>query len=480
MTGRPHWYKHHPAACTCVECVRRRLDSYKSRGQRPSRRPKSKASRRGRRRSKTWLRLAVVGTGIGLVLAWNWAYQQDIEVAVKAWGEVKSAYDGVEPFIEEQLSQLDDGAVAEIEPPREPRQTEAQTPTRSASSNQEPSSAEGSASTTQLAPSERHLDEKKYMLALINAERRIAGLDPVVLGDNDAAQLHAEASLAGCFASHWGLDGLKPYMRYSLAGGYQSNGENVSGLDYCISTSDGYRFIGTMDQEIKETMEGWMSSPGHRRNILDRWHKKVNIGLAWDRYNFTAIQHFEGDYVQFDRLPSIDNGVLSFEGRAKNGVTFGGDRDLGVQIYYDPPPYTLTRGQVTRTYCYRSGLQIVSLRPPLSGNSYYPVDTFTLRPTGPARTRTMSRRTLPCPGHRRRRTGSGRLHTMQASYCRSSQSPCRGSRRQGGQPGATPSPPPCASPICWRVMGAESTPSSYGAVSMAKTWSFRSIPYSMG
>ncbi len=214
------------------------------------------------------------------------------------------------------------------------------------------------------------------MLALINAERRIAGLDPVVLGDNDAAQLHAGASLAGCFASHWGLDGLKPYMRYSLAGGYQSNGENVSGLDYCISTSDGYRFIGTMDQEIKETMEGWMSSPGHRRNILDRWHKKVNIGLAWDRYNFTAIQHFEGDYVQFDRLPSIDNGVLSFEGRAKNGVTFGGDRDLGVQIYYDPPPYTLTRGQVMRTYCYRSGVQIVSLRPPLSGNSYYPVDTF--------------------------------------------------------------------------------------------------------
>lgn len=91
------------------------------------------------------------------------------------------------------------------------------------------------------------------MLALINAERRIAGLAPVVLGDNDAAQLHAEASLENCFASHWGLDGLKPYMRYSLAGGYQSNGENVSGLDYCIRAPDGYRSIGTMDQEIKET-----------------------------------------------------------------------------------------------------------------------------------------------------------------------------------------------------------------------------------
>ena len=215
------------------------------------------------------------------------------------------------------------------------------------------------------------------MLDLINAERRAAGLEPVALGDNDAAQLHAEASLEGCFASHWGVDGLKPYMRYSLAGGYQSNGENVSGLDYCIRWSDWYRAIGGINQEIKETMEGWMSSPGHRRNILDKWHKKVNIGLAWDRYNFKAIQHFEGDYVEYDRLPGIEDGVLSFDGRAKNGVTFRGDRDLGVQIYYDAPPHALTRGQVIRTYCYGSGLQIAALRPPLSGNSYYPEHRFT-------------------------------------------------------------------------------------------------------
>ena len=56
----------------------------------------------------------------------------------------------------------------------------------------------------------------------------------VVLGANNAAQLHAEASLQGCYSSHWGSNGLKPYMQYSLAGGYQSNGENGSGSDYCI------------------------------------------------------------------------------------------------------------------------------------------------------------------------------------------------------------------------------------------------------
>ena len=67
------------------------------------------------------------------------------------------------------------------------------------------------------------------MLELINIAREDAGVPPVALGDNDAAQLHAESALANCFGSHWGIDGLKPYMRYSLAGGYQSNGENGLG-----------------------------------------------------------------------------------------------------------------------------------------------------------------------------------------------------------------------------------------------------------
>ena len=69
------------------------------------------------------------------------------------------------------------------------------------------------------------------MLQLINEERVRAGVAPVVLGDNIAAQLHAESALENCFSSHWGINGLKPYMRYSLAGGYQSNAENGYGRE---------------------------------------------------------------------------------------------------------------------------------------------------------------------------------------------------------------------------------------------------------
>ncbi len=227
------------------------------------------------------------------------------------------------------------------------------------------------------APNLRHIEEKRYMLQLINEERVRAGVAPVVLGDNIAAQLHAESALENCFSSHWGIDGLKPYMRYSLAGGYQSNGENGSGRDYCVTASDGYRGLASIDEEIRETMDGLMNSPGHRANILRTWHKKVNIGLAWDRYNIIVAQHFEGDYVEYDQLPSIEGNVVAMSGTVKNGVIFGDEQDLGVQIYYDPPPHALTRGQVSRTYCYDGGLQIASLREPLTGNSYYIDDEFT-------------------------------------------------------------------------------------------------------
>ena len=231
------------------------------------------------------------------------------------------------------------------------------------------------------SPDLRHVEEKRYMLELINAERKRAGFPPVELGDNVAAQLHAEAALENGVSSHWGIDGLKPYMRYSLAGGYQSNGENGSGLRYRITSSDGYRALDSIESEIQKAIQGWMGSPGHKRNILDRWHKKVNIGLAWDQYNLMAYQHFEGDYIELDRLPDIENGVLTLSGQTMNGAQFPDESDLSVQVYYDPTPHRLTVGQISRTYCYDSGRLVAALRKPvggwLMGGSHYSEHEFT-------------------------------------------------------------------------------------------------------
>ena len=216
------------------------------------------------------------------------------------------------------------------------------------------------------------------MLELINDERISAGLDPVVLGENIAAQLHAESSLENCFGGHWGIDGLKPYMRYSLAGGYQSNGENLSGLAYCVKASEGFRVIGSAEPEIHQAMDGLMGSPDHRSNILFPWHKKVNIGLAWGRYNFHVVQHFEGDYTKYTQLPIIDNGILRMSGTVMNGVRLNGDRDFGVFVHYDPPPHRLTAGQIARAYSYTYGRTVAGLRPPLLGGWSYPDNEFTL------------------------------------------------------------------------------------------------------
>ena len=102
----------------------------------------------------------------------------------------------------------------------------------------------------------------------------------------------------------------------------------------------------------------------------------MNIGLSWDKYNFQIYQHFEGDYIEYDQLPTIGNGRLTFSGTVKNGVQFADKKDMGVQIYYDSPPRELTRGQVSRTYCYDLGFQVAALRPPLNRGWHYPHTAF--------------------------------------------------------------------------------------------------------
>ena len=214
-----------------------------------------------------------------------------------------------------------------------------------------------------------------FMLDLINEARAEAGLDPVVLGSNTAAQSHADSMQRNCFSSHWGLDGLKPYMRYTLAGGTQHNAENLSGLNYCIKATDNFRSVSVYD-DLRDAMDGLMTSPGHRDNILDPHHQTVNIGLAYDDYNMVVVQHFEYDFVTFLSPPAITGSVLSFEGYVRNGASLASDDDLGVQLYYDTTPQSLTRGQLARTYCYDSGTPVAAVRPPLPPNYYYTSDSF--------------------------------------------------------------------------------------------------------
>ena len=217
--------------------------------------------------------------------------------------------------------------------------------------------AAGLAASLSLNKSAGAVTYADYMLHLINIERRKAGVDPVTLGDNGAAQRHADMMVKFCHGGHWGIDGLAPYMRYSLAGGYQSNSENVATNNACRleAVHKGLAVHrGNIGFAIHAFITGFMESPGHRSTMLDKWHKKVNIGLAWNDQGTACVNHFEGDYVYFTKVPAIEVGQLSMIGRSKNEIRITDNASFVVMVEYHPPTHLLTIGQLMRVGVYSS------------------------------------------------------------------------------------------------------------------------------
>ena len=220
-------------------------------------------------------------------------------------------------------------------------------------------------------PAERHMDLQLLMLKLTNEHRAKAGVPPVKLGRNPAAQLHAEESLEGCYSSHWNDLGMKPNHRYTLTGGTGADGENVSGSNYCIKAGEGYAPKDSMRDEVADTVEGWMDSPGHRRNLLKPAHTILNVGIAHDRFNQVMVQQFGSDYISYQIRPNIDpNGILTLKGKVSR-ATLNIGKTVNIQIYYDPPLQPLTRGQISYTYTLCNPIKAGRIVEPLQGNSYY-------------------------------------------------------------------------------------------------------------
>ena len=205
-------------------------------------------------------------------------------------------------------------------------------------------------------------------LFLVNEAREESGLVPVVLGANPAPQEHAEDMAESCFLSHWGTNGMKPYMRYSLAGGVQANAENVSGASFCPADPSSYVQQPLAD-ELREAFDRLMNSPGHRANIMRPEHRLLHIGMSYRAPNFWLVQQFSGHYAAFAQTPTIKDGELSFDMSACNGARVSGGA-LAVQVRHDPLPSPLTPGQLQRTSCYSRGGAIAALRPPPPGSNY--------------------------------------------------------------------------------------------------------------
>lgn len=218
---------------------------------------------------------------------------------------------------------------------------------------------------------------RQYMLDLVNADRAKAGLRPVALGSNTAAQQHAEDMLKNFYFGHIDSGGMKPYMRYSLAGGLGAVSENA-GSSGSEDTSDRTRYATIDPKAILQRLEHDMvyddaaSNWGHRDNVLEPQHQLVNIGMAYDRTRLALSQQFEERHVSFSQPPKLTNGILTLAGSLDPSV----GRLQSIDIYYDPPPSPYTHGRLLAqppSYSVgtsnRPGIHIIAPAPP---GSYYP------------------------------------------------------------------------------------------------------------
>jgi len=108
------------------------------------------------------------------------------------------------------------------------------------------------------------------LLRLTNAERQNAGLPALTLSSQlgQAAQNHAEDMANNNYFSHDGLNGSTAGDRIRVTGySYRAWGENIS----------------VWRATPSETIQGWMNSEGHRKNILGSNFTEIGFGYAYSQ-----------------------------------------------------------------------------------------------------------------------------------------------------------------------------------------------------
>ena len=122
---------------------------------------------------------------------------------------------------------------------------------------------------------------------LVNSERRTNHLRPLTLDSrlSDIARAHSRDMAARGFFSHKNPDGKDPQERANAAGySCHSLGENIFQNNlYSRVTTIGNRKSydwNTPEKIATTSVNGWMSSSGHRHNILTRHYDRTGIGVA--------------------------------------------------------------------------------------------------------------------------------------------------------------------------------------------------------
>jgi hypothetical protein len=181
------------------------------------------------------------------------------------------------------------------------------------------------------------LSAQRHLLSMVNDERAAEGLSSLKLDELacNVAQKHAIEMAENDFLSHWDLAGLKPYHRYSFAGGTDANAENDASADYSKAIESDemphavVRMHITMHDEVPP-------NDGHRQTMLTPQHTHVGFGMAWSGLHIRLCEVYLSRYVHIDPYPLVTRPQSRF-------VLTGGVLDPrhsveALEVYFEPPP----------------------------------------------------------------------------------------------------------------------------------------------
>lgn len=119
------------------------------------------------------------------------------------------------------------------------------------------------------------------ILALVNAERQRAGLNPVV----SSVTLTMQATQYACEMIQYDFfDHVNP-----VTGSTLGDRARQFGYDFYIVGEN----LGAGQATPRQVFRDWMDSPGHRRNILDPRFVELGVGVAvGGRYQIYWVQEF--------------------------------------------------------------------------------------------------------------------------------------------------------------------------------------------
>ena len=192
---------------------------------------------------------------------------------------------------------------------------------------------------------------------MVNEERAVEKVPALAMDDlaTQVATKHATEMAMHEFASHWGRDGLKPYHRYSFAGGTDATQENVSAADNTWSNNMDLLKQDTSYLHVRLYQEK-PPNDGHRKNILIPTHNRLGVGLARAKAlegesspPLCVAQEFVDVFGKYDELPKT--------ARAGQSITVAGRVDApvefrGVGIALGPLPDELYASDLNSTSTY--------------------------------------------------------------------------------------------------------------------------------